>query len=120
MFEEERLFLYKSPSPMACSESMPLRVDKYATICYGTNHYSVPDNLVESLVDVKIYGHKLEIFSQNRLLATHERSFSRRQWIISIEHYLTTFSQKPGALASSVITSYSIHYTKLYDCLLLI
>ncbi len=115
MFEEERLFLYKSPSPMACSESMPLRVDKYATICYGTNHYSVPDNLVESLVDVKIYGHKLEIFSQNRLLATHERSFSRRQWIISIEHYLTTFSRKPGALASSVALVSSPYLKALYD-----
>jgi transposase len=114
MFEEERLLLYKSPSPMACSESIPLRVDKYATLCYGTNHYSVPDNLVESYVDVKVYGHKLEIFFQNKLLATHERSFGRHQWIISIEHYLTTLRRKPGALAWSVALVSSPYLKALY------
>jgi transposase len=115
MFEEERQFLYKSPSPMACSESTPLRVDKYSTVCYGTNHYSVPDNLIESYVDVKIYGHKLEIFYKNALLSTHERCFGRHQWIISIEHYLTTFKRKPGALASSVALAGSPYLKTLYD-----
>jgi transposase/transposase-like protein len=115
MFEQERSFLYQAPSPLACSESTPLHVDKYATVSYGTNHYSVPDNLVESCVDVKIYGQKLEIFSDNRLLATHIRNFGRHQWIISIEHYLTTFSRKPGALASSVALVSSPYLKTLYD-----
>lgn len=115
MFEQEFPLLYKIQSPLACSESTPLRVDKYATICYGTNHYSVPDNLVELHVDVKVYSDKLEMFYHNTLVATHERNFGRHQWVISIEHYLTTFMRKPGALASSVALVSSPYLNELYN-----
>ena len=92
LFKDEQPHLYKTTSALAFSESTPCRVDKYATICFGTNHYSVPDHLVESLVDVKVYSLKLEIFYRNTLIATHERNFGRQQWLISIEHYLATFT----------------------------
>jgi hypothetical protein len=94
---------------------MPGKVDKYSSICFGTNHYSVPDNLVGKVVDVKLYSQKLEIFHCNSLVATHERNFGRNQWIISIEHYLDTFKRKPGALNSSVALVSSPYLKELYD-----
>lgn len=115
LFKHEQVHLYKTSSALAFSESTPCRVDKYATICFGTNHYSVPDNLVESVVDVKVYSLKLEIFFRNTLVATHERNFGRQQWLISIEHYLATFKRKPGALNSSVALVSSPYLKELYD-----
>lgn len=115
LFQEEKSALYACPPPLACYESMRLRVDKYATICYGTNHYSVPDHLVDRHVDVKIYGNKLEVFSQNDFQAKHPRCFARHQWIIAIEHYLETFRRKPGALASSVALVSNLYLKSLYD-----
>jgi hypothetical protein len=70
---------------------------------------------VESLVEVKVYSLKLEIFYRNTLIATHERSFGRQQWLISIEHYLATFKRKPGALNSSVALVSSPYLKELYD-----
>jgi len=115
LFKKEQPFLYKSGSALAFSESMPCRVDKYASICFGTNHYSVPDTLVSKAVDVKVYSQKLEIFHSNILVATHERNFGRHQWIISIEHYLDTFKRKPGALNSSVALVSSPYLKELFD-----
>lgn len=115
LFKKEQPLLYKSESALAFSESIPCKVDKYASICFGTNHYSVPDNLVSKVVDVKVYSQKLEIFHSNTLVATHERNFGRHQWIIAIEHYLDTFKRKPGALNSSVALVSSPYLKELFD-----
>lgn len=115
LFKKEQPLLYKSQSALAFSESMPCKVDKYASICFGTNHYSVPDNLVSKVVDVKVYSQKLEIFHSNTLVASHVRTFGRHQWIIAIEHYLDTFKRKPGALNSSVALVSSPYLKELFD-----
>ena len=107
--------MYKNSSALAFSESTPCKVDKYSTICFGTNHYSVPDHLVGEEVDVKVYSKKLEGFHDNILVANHERNFGRQQWLISIEHYLETFKRKPGALNSSVALVSSPYLKQLYD-----
>jgi len=115
LFEHERPHLYKSSSALAYCESIPGKVDKYCCICFGTNHYSVPDHLVGKVVDVKVYSQKLELFYCNSLVAIHERHFGRNQWVISIEHYLDTFKRKPGALNSSVALVSSPYLKELYD-----
>lgn len=115
LFAQELPHLYKIGSALAFSESTPCRVDKYSTICFGTNHYSVPEHLVNLHVDVKVYSQKLEMFYHNTLLATHERNFGRQQWLISIEHYLSTFKRKPGALNASVALVSSPYLKELYD-----
>jgi hypothetical protein len=78
LFSEEQPLLYKNSSALAFSESIPCKVDKYSTICFGTNHYSVPEHLVGEEVDVKVYSKKLEVFHSNSLIANHERNFGRQ------------------------------------------
>lgn len=102
LFALERPLLYGHPGRLSYCDSHQLCVDKYSTLSFGTNHYSVPDHLVGLLVDVNVYGGKLDIYHRSNLVATHERCFGRYQWIISIEHYLETFRRKPGAIGSSV------------------
>ncbi len=115
LFAEESKQLRPTSSTLACSEQIQLRVDKYSTVCYRTNRYSVPDNLVGQFIDAKISSHQCQIYYNNALLATHHRSYEKHHWVIEIEHYLRTFKQKPGALSGSVALASNIYLQKLYN-----
>ncbi len=116
MFVEEKAVLGKLPlSKLVCCEQIQLRVDKYATISYRTNRYSVPDHLVGRFVDVNILSHQLEVYYGNKKVAVHKRSFQKHDWIVDIEHYLSTFKQKPGALPDSLALASNVYLKKLYQ-----
>lgn len=115
MFADEKDLLWQCSGPLACSSSEQLRVDKYATISYCTNRYSVPDKLVGCFVDVQVFSGKIEVYYQNKPLALHQRGYGKHQWIISIEHYLGTLQKKPGALQGSVALTCSPYLKKLYQ-----
>jgi hypothetical protein len=87
---------------MECFSGENLRVDKYATICYGTNRYSVPDHLSGRMVFVKVHADLLRIYDINTVVCCHQRSYERHGWQIDLNHYLTTLQRKPGAVAGSV------------------
>lgn len=114
MFAQEKGLLWQSKGRLACSDSQQLRVDKYSTISYCCNRYSVVDKLVGSFVDVKIFSHKIEVYYQNNLVASHVRDYCKHQWIIDIEHYLDTLRKKPGALDGSVALTSNPFLKKLY------
>ena len=100
--EQERQPLYAHPGRMECFSGEHYRVDKYATICFGTNRYSVPDHLSGRMVFVKVYADLLRIYDTNTVVCCHERSYHRHGWQIDLNHYLTTLQRKPGAVAGSV------------------
>lgn len=101
LFKEEKAFLYPAPPRFDCAMLEQSRVDKYSTITYSTNHYSVPDHLVGQMVDIKIYPEKLICYHQNNRIYVHERQYERHGWHIVLDHYLGTLYYKPGALAGS-------------------
>lgn len=115
LFKEEKKALLPTPGRMACAEQTELRVDKYATVSYNTNRYSVPDHLVGHFVNIKIQSHQILIYKDGNLIATHRRSYGKHEWLIDINHYLSTFKKKPGALASSVALASSEALTDLYQ-----
>ena len=43
----------------------------------------------------------IEIWHEGQVVTTHDRSWSRRQQILDLEHYLDVLERKPGALAGS-------------------
>jgi len=66
LFSEEKALLVKHPAAgMICSEQVQSRVDKYATISYRTNRYSVPHHLVGEFVEVSVYSRELQIYFEN-------------------------------------------------------
>lgn len=115
MFLEEKRMMPVVTIPLSCSDLEQLRVDKYATFSYCTNRYSVPDNLVGQFIDAKIFSNKIEVYYKQKLLATHDRSYNKHHWVISIEHYLDTFRRKPGALAGSTALVSSNYLRQLYE-----
>ena len=102
LFADEKKVLWKPEGMMACFFIEHLKVDKYSTITYENNHYSVTDHLVGKSVDVKVFASKLECFALNEHICTHERCYARKQWILDLSHYYSTLLVKPRALHSSV------------------
>ncbi len=114
MLADEKGLLMPYSGPLACSDLVQLRVDKYATFSYCTNRYSVSEKLVGCFIDVKIFSNTVEAYHQNKQVASHQRDYGKHQWVISIEHYLDTLRQKPGALHGSVALKCSPYLKKLY------
>jgi transposase len=65
-----------------------------------TNFYSVPV-AVGTEVEAKIHATYVEIWSQGKCVARHERCFRRQQKVLDLDHYLEVLEKKPGALAGS-------------------
>lgn len=115
MLLEEKVLLAKLPAaPITCSEQIQLRVDKYATISFRTNRYSVPDHLVGEFLDVHLLSNEIHIYDDNKKVASHKRHYGKHQWAITIEHYLNTFKQKPGALPGSAALASNTYLKQLY------
>lgn len=103
LLAEERAYLGACPPVgFECGEWKSLRVDKYSTINVSNNFYSVPDDLVGRMVDVKVYPGHLLVHYQQRERCRHERRYTHFGWYIELEHYLETLRRKPGALAGSL------------------
>lgn len=100
--QQERSSLWKYPGAMECFLTHELKVDKSSTICFGTNHYSVPDELCARMVEVKVYSNELKVYYAHGLICSHDRNYGTNEWIITLDHYLKTLDRKPGALHGSL------------------
>jgi len=112
LFDHEKKELWDVTSPFSCYSTEQLRADKYATVSYCCNRYSVPDHLVGEFVEVKIFSDKLKIYHKDKPIATHKRSYGAHTWTISLDHYLDTLHKKPGALTNSEALAQSSDYLR--------
>src|SRR5262249_49428741 len=78
-------------------------VDKYQTVAFGGNRYSAPRAFAFQMVTVKGYVDRIAIVARGQVVATHDRSFQKRQMILDPIHYLATLGRKPGALDHSPV-----------------
>ena len=78
-------------------------VDKYQTVAFDGNRYSVPRSFAFQMVTVKGYVAKVVIVAHGQVVATHGRSFEKHTMILDPIHYLATLGQKPGALDHSPV-----------------
>ncbi len=102
LFKEEAPKLYTFATPYICFEDEVSKVDKYSTITYKQNRYSVPDYLVGKMLNLKIFAQKIDIYFHKEFVCTHNRSYKLQNWTMNIEHYLNTLNRKPGAVHGSV------------------
>ena len=78
-------------------------VDKYQTVAYDTNRYSVPRPFAFAMVTVKGYVDQVVIVARDQVLARHPRSPTRHTMVLDPLHYLATLGHKPGALDSAPV-----------------
>ena len=73
-------------------------VDKYQTVAYDGNRYSVPRPFAFQMVAVKGYVDRVVIVAEGQVVATHARCTDKQTMILDPVHYLATLGRKPGAL----------------------
>ena len=103
LLANEREHLYKAPTPYKYYQTEHSRVDKYSTVKFQKNSYSVPDDYVGKLLELRLYPEEIVIFYNQKQICVHKRSYKLQQWNICIEHYISTLMKKPGALHSSIV-----------------
>jgi len=79
----------RSASSFATSEAL---------VRYDTNDYSVPVSSAHHQVTVKASVRFIEIYQQDKHIATHHRCWDRECRIFNPLHYLELLERKPGAL----------------------
>ena len=71
-------------------------VDKYQTVAFDRNRYSVPRPFAFQLVTVKCYVDRIVIVAGGQVVATHKRSLKPGPPILDPIHYLPTLAHKPA------------------------
>lgn len=73
-------------------------VDKYQTVGFDGNRYSVPRRYAFQTVTVKGFIDRVAIVANNQVVATHARSSAKHQRVLDPLHYLVVLERKPAAL----------------------
>jgi transposase len=81
-----------------CVIHQAVAVDKYQTVAYDTNRYSVPRPFAFQMVTVKGYIDQVVIVARGQAIARHARSHQRHTMVLDPLHFLATLGKKPGAL----------------------
>ncbi len=63
--------------------------------------YSVPVRLARRRVDVRLGARRLEVISENKVVAGYPRSLHKGSEDLTLDHYLEILTRKPGAMAGS-------------------
>jgi transposase len=74
------------------------QVDKYQTVRFDRNSYSVPRRWAFRPVTVKGYVERVEVVADGQVVAHHVRSYGRGERLLDPLHYLVTLERKPAAL----------------------
>lgn len=62
-------------------------VDSYCTVSVKDTHYSVPANFVGKAVSILAYWDRVLISDGLKIIAEHQRSYKKDEYILSPEHY---------------------------------
>jgi transposase len=72
-------------------------VSRESLVTIATNRYSVPAHLVGQALTARIHPHRIDLFANSVLVASHPRCFGRQTRIVVPEHYEAVFALKPRA-----------------------
>ena len=98
-FEQDKSAALPVPQrPFDACVYQPGQVDKYQTVQFDSNRYSVPRRWAFRAVTVKGYVDRVEIVGDGQVVAVHARSYGRRDKVLDPLHFLVVLERKPGAL----------------------
>jgi transposase len=102
LFEEEKSHLLKLPAAVFCNV-LPHdgRIDKYSTVTVDKNRYSVPSEYVGFKSKALLHVDRIELFTDGRKIAVHERLYGNNKWSLNPDHYLELLKERPMAFHSA-------------------
>jgi transposase len=98
-FERDRTAALPTPARRfdACILQIA-QADKYQTVRFDHNVYSVPRRWAFRAVTVKGYVDRVEVVADGQVVARHARGYGRGERVLDPLHYLVTLGRKPAAL----------------------
>jgi transposase len=88
----------RPPVPYEACERKPARVSSLSLVRYDRNDYSVPTAYGHRPVLVRGYVEEVVIACGAEIIARHERSYAREDFVFDPRHYLALLERKLGAL----------------------
>lgn len=98
LFREEKPKL--RPLPAAAYDAAlirPVRATNRCRVVIETNRYSVPPACAGQLLTLKLYADRLRLFTGERLVAEHLRSYEKRQDLEQPDHVQTLLHERSEA-----------------------
>ena len=86
-----------------CVVRPAVAVDKYQTVAFDGNRYSVPRPFAFQLVTVKGYVDRVVVVARGQAVASHGRCTGKQTMVLEPTHYLAALGRKPGALDHSPV-----------------
>ena len=74
------------------------KVSSTCRVILDRNRYSVPCELVGQIVSIRVYPEQIDIVAHDTRVASHRRSFARKETLYDWQHYIPLIERKPGAL----------------------
>ena len=81
-----------------CVIKPAVAVDKYQSVAFDSNRYSVPRRHAFEMVTVKGYVDRVVIVAQGQVVASHARTLAKQTMVLDPIHFLAALDRKPGAL----------------------
>lgn len=97
-FDEEKEHLLSNPLiPFTNVILCGAKVDKFSTIWFESNRYSLPIHYVGVQVEILSFMERIEIYFEGKLLVKHQRSFKKGEWVLDWLHYIDLVKKRPGS-----------------------
>ena len=99
MLKDDRKKLQKMPKyvPDTSKKAFP-DVNRYCTVTFDKNKYSVPCKYRGKSTTVKGYPNHVEVWVDGKMIAKHERLFGTQGESLDIRHYLPILAQRGRAI----------------------
>lgn len=102
--------------PFSASVSRPVVVSKISMVTVDRVRYSVPVTHVGRTLRVESFVDSVEVFDGSSRIATHPRSYTRKDTVLDLAHYLDAFERKPrAALSCAALGSADPVFTTVRD-----
>ena len=121
MFAREKAQLYPlSGYPFDPCKRASGRVDRFCTVRFDTNNYSVPAAYCGREVAIKAGPETVSIYYEGQCIAQHCRCLERNQSIYALEHYLPLLEKKGRAIfyvrpVQDTLPEYFLHWLQKQD-----
>ena len=98
MLEQERPEMMPMPSPFDGYVERPAKVSSTCLVAVARNRYSVPCELVGQRVSTRLYPNRVEVATDEAIVASHARVAHEGHICYDWQHYIALVQRKPGAL----------------------
>lgn len=103
-WDQESTGLRELPSvSYKCSTTKIVSSSRLLLFQFDRNYYSVPANYGNRNLRIEANVDKIEVYDSAKLVATHERSYSRGEKVMELDHYLPILKDKPRAAKNALV-----------------